>query len=376
MNKTVYIVLLMTISQCLDAQFAAVLSDEDFTRLENDSAVLMTPENLRGILQWQKSTDSLIWTDIEANLAGNSLAFVPEITEVYRLRTIEGTCSPLYSDTIIVFSKNTVIAEYLLTGISIPDLSAAGVSVADLIATGLSVADLIVAGVTVTKLFDAGIMVGTLEQNGADSINLTDAGLIGIIADYDNNSYKWVKIENQIWMAENLKTTKYRDGTAIPNITDSADWGNLTTGAYCDYDNLPTNGTIYGRLYNWHAAVDSRNLCPAGWHVPTHDEWESLNTYLGHGLTAGGKLKETGTTSWSAPNTDATNETGFTALPGGFRSGYKVAFSDLNIMGAWQSATAMDASNSYGACVVYNYGWLATVQGNQENGFSVRCVKD
>ena len=194
--------------------------------------------------------------------------------------------------------------------------------------------------------------------------------------DADNNNYPVVEIGTQIWMAENLKTIKYRDGTVIPNVTDNTAWSNLTTGAYCDYDNDPGNGTIYGKLYNWHAAVEIHNLCPTGWHVPIHDEWLLLNTYLGDGLIAGGKLKETGTTSWDPPNTDATNETGFTALPGGYRTGYQVAFKDIKKEASWQSASEIDGLNSYGACTVYNYGYLATVKGNKQNGFSIRCIKD
>ncbi len=194
--------------------------------------------------------------------------------------------------------------------------------------------------------------------------------------DADKNNYPVVEIGSQIWMAENLKTAKYRDGTAIPNVTDNTSWRNLTTGAFCDYDNDPDNSIIFGKLYNWFAAVDTRNLCPTGWRMPTHDEWKSLNAYLGDGMIAGSKLKETGTKNWSPPNTDATNETGFSALPGGYRLGYSVAFTNIKNQASWHSSTMIDNLNSYGACVVYNYGWLATAQGVKQNGYSVRCLKE
>lgn len=194
--------------------------------------------------------------------------------------------------------------------------------------------------------------------------------------DGDNNNYPVVEIGAQVWMAENLKVTHYRNGDPIPNVTDGSAWGALTTGAFCDYENTSGNGTTYGKLYNWHTVVDSRNLCLTGWHVPTHTEWLTLNTYLGDGMTAGGKLKETGTAHWSSPNTGATNETGFTALPGGYRSGIDGTFADITKGGNWQSATEIDVLNSYGGGVVFNYGFLATVNGNKENGYSVRCLKD
>ena len=194
--------------------------------------------------------------------------------------------------------------------------------------------------------------------------------------DGDNNNYPVVEIHGQKWMAENLKTTKYSDGSEIQVITDNTAWKNLTTGACCDYENNSGNVTTYGKLYNWPAAVDSRNICPTGWHVPEKDDWGTLNNNLGDGMIAGSKLKETGTGHWNSPNTDATNETGFTSLPGGSRSGIDGTFKNINSSGYWQSKTPVDELNSYGAGMSYNYGWLATVKGIKQNGFSVRCLKD
>ncbi|MBL0287321.1 MAG: fibrobacter succinogenes major paralogous domain-containing protein [Bacteroidetes bacterium] len=117
---------------------------------------------------------------------------------------------------------------------------------------------------------------------------------------------------NQIWMAENLKTTLYNDGTLIPNVTNSDEWSKLTTGAYCYYDNNYSNNAIYGKLYNWYA-VGTGKLVPKGWHVPTDAEWETLITYLGGEDIAGRKMKSTN--YWKSPNVGASNSSGFNGLP-------------------------------------------------------------
>jgi uncharacterized protein (TIGR02145 family) len=140
------------------------------------------------------------------------------------------------------------------------------------------------------------------------------------ITDKDDNTYTAVTIGTQVWIIENLKTTKYNDGTTIPNITDNEVWANLTTPGYCWYDNdASTFKAIYGALYNWYA-VNTGKLCPLGWHIPTRDDYTTLMLFLDTDGTwdnndAGGKLKETGTIHWLSPNIGATNESGFTALP-------------------------------------------------------------
>jgi uncharacterized protein (TIGR02145 family) len=203
--------------------------------------------------------------------------------------------------------------------------------------------------------------------------------------DGDNNYYPVVQINTQLWMAENLKTTKYNDGSAIPNITANTAWEALTTGAYCDYDNTPANSTIYGRLYNWYAVDNNaatkvasnggKNVCPTSWHVPTDTEWTTLIDYLGGVSVAGGKLKETGTIHWLSPNTGATNETGFTALPGGRRIG-NGTYDNVGYYGFWWSATEYSTTDAwyrymgYGSIVGFISSYL------KRNGFSVRCVRD
>ena len=196
-----------------------------------------------------------------------------------------------------------------------------------------------------------------------------------IVTDHDGNKYNTVKIGNQIWMSENLKTTTYRNGDAIPNITDPTAWYNLSTAAYCDYDNNPANSATYGKLYNWHA-VHSGQLCPMGWHIPSEAEWNILEAFLGEESLAGGKLKEKNFTHWQSPNTAATNETGFTGLPGGFRSSTG-AFFNLSYNGYWWgSETGSDISYARYHYLDFNIGFLLENEDYKVDGLSVRCIKD
>jgi len=137
------------------------------------------------------------------------------------------------------------------------------------------------------------------------------------VTDIDGNEYATIQIGTQVWMAENLRTTKYCNGDPIPNVTDSLQWVNLATGAWAHNNNYSQYENLYGKLYNWYAVDDSRNICPCNWHVPTDAEWTTLIDYLGGEGVAGGKMKSTGTQYWLSPNTDATNESGFSGLPGG-----------------------------------------------------------
>ena len=195
------------------------------------------------------------------------------------------------------------------------------------------------------------------------------------ITDIDGNIYHTVVIGNQTWMIENLKTTKYNDGTVIPLVSDSAAWANLTTPEYCWYKNdSAVYKNTYGGLYNWYA-VNTGRLAPTGWHVPTDDEWSTLITYLGGEIVAGGKLKEVETTHWNSPNTGATNETGFSALPGGCCDCYG-ACGDIGLAGGWWSATAFDDTMLWTRAMTNNYETVARVIMYKNFGFSVRCVQD
>ncbi len=198
------------------------------------------------------------------------------------------------------------------------------------------------------------------------------------ITDIDGNIYNTVTIGTQTWMKENLKTTKYRDGTAIANVTDNTLWSNLTTGAYCWYSNAIPNKTTYGALYNYYTVIDGHNLCPTGWHIPTDAEWTTLTTYLGGTTVAGGKLKETGTTHWLTPNTGATNSSNFMALPAGARVFVisSFSFNGLTESGNWWSATASSTTNAWFVSVSNTAASSTRSNNLKTTGLSVRCVKN
>ena len=201
------------------------------------------------------------------------------------------------------------------------------------------------------------------------------------VTDADGNGYSTVVIGNKEWFAENLKTTKYNDGTPIPNVTDGAAWDTLTTGAYAWYENNEsTYKNAYGALYNWYA-VNTGKLCPTGWHVPTDAEWTTLINYAGGESVAAGKLKSTRTAPdahprWDDPNTTATDEYGFSALPGGYRYGYGGFFYSVGNYGRWWSSTETDATYAWGRYMHYGYGPVYRNGYGKRDGFSVRCLRD
>lgn len=203
----------------------------------------------------------------------------------------------------------------------------------------------------------------------------------GTLTDIDGNVYRTLTIGNQTWMAENLKTSKYNDGTFIPLVTRDTEWNRLATPAYCWYRNDQTKyGNIYGALYNWYA-INTGNLCPTGWHVPTDAEWTILTDYLGGSGGAGGRLKAIGTIEggnglWYKPNTEATNETGFTAVPGGYRSSYYGDFDLIGRLGHWWCATESSANDAWIRYMYYNHNYVYRNYNSKRIGFSVRCVRD
>jgi len=199
--------------------------------------------------------------------------------------------------------------------------------------------------------------------------------LITRITDQDGNVYNTVTIGTQVWMAENLKVTKYNDGTPIPLVTDNGDWAYLTTPGYCWYNDSISYKNNYGAMYNWYT-VNSGKLCPIGWHIPSQVEWTILTDFLGGLTIAGGKLKESGNLHWNLPNTDATNISKFTGLPGGYRNYNGGAFLSLNLGGTWWSSTPDISSSSWSIAVVYDSSQALLISNNNNYGISVRCIKD
>lgn len=217
----------------------------------------------------------------------------------------------------------------------------------------------------------------------------------GTVEDADGNKYNTVKIGTQVWMVENLKTTKYNDGTPIPNVKNDTEWSKLKTGAYCNYDNRKSKARTYGRLYNWYA-VNTGKLAPAGWHVPTDDDWTILENYLiANGYNYDGTKDEDkvakslcAKTKWALSSEAGTpgaapennNRTGFTALPGGIRGSYG-DFRFIGEDGHWWSSTQSEYDDNfdyvvYYRCLSYNNKNLIRNEDRKRSGYSVRLVRD
>ena len=227
-----------------------------------------------------------------------------------------------------------------------------------------------------TYLRKADAIISDLQNQVALLVGLT------ALVDIDGNNYSLVKIGNQIWMKENLKVSRYRNGDLIPVVTDNSSWSALGTGGRSWYSNDSTTyENPYGNLYNWYAVNDSRKLCPLGWHVPIDAEWTTLTDFLGGMSVAGGKMKSTGTTYWTSESAGIDNSSGFSALPGGYRNNVG-SFIYINTDAFFWSATPdtygrawfRNLSHNFGS--VYNYDYLGNYGLNQSFGASVRCLRD
>jgi uncharacterized protein (TIGR02145 family) len=199
-----------------------------------------------------------------------------------------------------------------------------------------------------------------------------------------------VTIGTQVWQSTNLDVATYRDGTPIPQVTDPTAWANLTTGAWCYYNNDPANNATYGKLYNWYAVAGihdndpntpNKILAPLGWHVPSDAEWTNLSTFLGGETVAGGKMKSTGTIQagtglWQNPNTAAINESGFTGLPAGYRDNNGTLFDTIGYDGYWWSSSESNTASAWFRLLNYSTGDATRTNGIKELGFSVRCLRD
>ncbi len=245
---------------------------------------------------------------------------------------------------------------------------------------------LILALALTTTLFSCKKETSTPNNSGNNTTDTTKTSNTTIgkpgpnITDSEGNSYKTVTIGTQTWMAENLKVSKYNDGTTIPNITDNTAWSKLTTGAWSYYNNDATNNAKYGKLYNWYAVSKTtngnKNVCPTGWHVPSDSEWTVLTEYLGGLSVAGGKMKEVGTTSWNNPNMYASNTSLFTGLAGGIRDYNGNYFYIGGYGGYWWSSEENNDLFAWYRNLISNNGNAYRSDEYKINGLSVRCLKD
>ncbi|SVD62854.1 uncharacterized protein METZ01_LOCUS415708, partial [marine metagenome] len=210
----------------------------------------------------------------------------------------------------------------------------------------------------------------------------------GIVTDIDGNIYETVHIGSKIWMAENLKVTHYRNGDEIPTGYSNAEWADLGSSqsdAYAVYDDDSLNAEIYGNLYNWYAVDNASGICPEGWYIPSDDEFKLLEMHLGmseseadttywRGTDEGGKLKEEGLEHWNSPNTGATNESGFTGLPGGARSSNAGGYFNRGIAGYFWTSTWEYSNDAWHRIIQFNMSGVARLPGSKRAGKSVRCI--
>jgi uncharacterized protein (TIGR02145 family) len=231
-------------------------------------------------------------------------------------------------------------------------------------------------GLTFAQNYDYRILAFTSAINSDYSATVTATSCMSCVVDIDGNVYETIQIGTQVWMVENLKVTHYRDNTAITKVTGKAEWGALTTEAYCIYsDNASNEVETYGALYNWYAVNDNRNVAPLGWHVPTDVEWTELETYLsnnGHSGAEGAALKSTA--GWDSGN--GTDDYGFTALPGGYRN-YDDGYSrSMGNYGYFWSATEYVSGTAWGRRLDYNRSGVDRFNYGKNYGFAIRCLRD
>jgi uncharacterized protein (TIGR02145 family) len=217
-------------------------------------------------------------------------------------------------------------------------------------------------------------MIGCENNSLSPVIDFT--GQIDTITDIEGNTYKTIGIGSQIWMAQNLRTTRLNDGTIIPNVIEDTVWVRLLTPALCWYNNDSTNyQKMYGPLYNFYV-VNTGLLCPIGWHVPGKSDWDILSTYVGSDNVAGGKLKQIDGSHWKEPNSCYLNNYNFMALPAGCRKQFNGEFVDIGNMGLWWTSTSDEYFIAECKGMYHNNTFLARFKENKREGFSVRCIKD
>lgn len=202
-------------------------------------------------------------------------------------------------------------------------------------------------------------------------INFNPDLIYDSIYDSEGNKYRTIQIGTQTWTAENLRSTRLNDDTDIPFVPDNYQWAALTTPGYCWFNN---DSVGYGAIYNWYT-VGTGKICPEGWHVPSDDEWTVLTDYLGGKSVAGGKLKEVGTSHWLNPNSGATNESGFTGLPTGYRN-YSGGFNSISNYGFWWSSTEWSTTGAWYRDVYYGYTSVDRSNSSKKSGTTIRCLKD
>ena len=243
---------------------------------------------------------------------------------------------------------------------------------------------------TGTKYYIRAFATNTIGTGYGENVSFTTSSEVNIgeITDIDGNRYKTIKIGDQWWMAENLKTSHYRNGDPIPVISDNTDWTGQSEGACCVYANDSTNLDLYGLLYNWYAATDERSIAPAGWHLPTDEDWKTLEMYLGmEPIIAdyenwrgdhqeGAQLKIHNSELWYGNNPYTGVDRGFEALPGGYRKADTGEFVKMRYYGIFWTTTENDDQMAYNRSLYNETPKIGRFLRNKKEGYSIRCIKN
>jgi uncharacterized protein (TIGR02145 family) len=376
--------LALLISILLNAQAPALIPYQAIARDGSGQPLVNSSLNARFTIHNESVNGTIVWQEVQS-VSTNALGlFTSQL----------GGTSPLTAVNWAVGSKFLQVELDLGNGfvdigtqqlLSVPYALHAGSVRVHVSATGdtLYVGDgsfVIVPGISEANQTNGGGTSGTsFHTCGAENIHNADL-TYGTMTDQEGNEYRTIVIGTQEWMAENLNTSVYRNGDAIATSLNDAGWQSTANGAWSHYNNEVSYACPHGKLYNWYACVDARQLCPAGWHVPSDSEWSVLMTFLGGTDIAGGKLKSTGTLQqadglWYAPNAGATNSAGFSGAP----QGYRYFTGEYDLVGSnvfWWSTDAFLTNNAISWFLSHTESGSFRSDFDKNSGFSVRCIRD
>ncbi len=372
--------LALLISAILFAQAPALIPYQAIARNAAGEPLASSTLNARFTIHDGTATGTSVWQELQSVSTSALGLFTAQLGSSVSLANVNWANGAKFMQVELDFGSGFVdIGTQQL--LSVPYALHAGSVHLDVSATGdtLFVGDgsfVIIPGISEANSFTTGT---TLHTCGAPNVHNPDL-TYGSMTDQEGNVYKTIVIGAQEWMAENLNTSIYRNGDAIPTNLDDAVWSSTTSGAWAFTNNDPSNACPYGKLYNWYACVDARQLCPVGWHVPADAEWTVLTNYLGGEDVAGGKMKITGTIEaatglWFSPNTGATNSSGFSGAPGGSRLSNGGSYDDGGD-GGWWSSSEVDSGDAWHRYLYYELGSALPSRNYKPFGFSVRCLRD
>ncbi|MFN5296092.1 MAG: fibrobacter succinogenes major paralogous domain-containing protein [Flavobacteriales bacterium] len=374
--------LALLISAILFAQAPALIPYQAIARNTAGEPLASSTLNARFTIHDGTATGTSVWQELQTVSTSALGLFTVQLGSSVPLTTVNWANGAKFMQVEIDLGSGFVdIGTQQL--LSVPYALHAGSVHLDVSSTGdtLFVGDgsfVIVPGISEANSFTTGT---TLHTCGAPNVHNPDL-TYGTMTDQEGNVYKTIAIGTQVWMAENLNTSIYRNGDIVAMGMNELDFPNSSSpqiGAWIHYNNDLTNMCPYGKLYNWHACMDIRGICPVGWHIPSDAEWTILSDYLGGAYAAGGKMKSIGVLEsesglWFSPNVEATNVSGFSALPGGLA--IQTEMVDLGLWGYWWSTTVSDLYGSLGRSLDNLTGYLDSYYANNQIGLSVRCLRD